>query len=156
MLFPIMSHMIDLQNPMEEITRFCAEITGRIKSITERFPWGVIIYPGETNEQDMSASIDVSDIKEPPTFNPNPNSYMTSLKPVTTSPILVLSCIDYQAGVHGSHHQTADYYVLSRKIRNSTGEVLGQNDVDPMEREAIPKNDLTLRPSAIYSPNYAN
>jgi hypothetical protein len=121
------------------------------------FPWGVIIYPGETNEQDMEASIDVSKIKRPPTsFNLSPNASVITTNPVPTAPILVLSCIDYQAGVHGSHHQIADYYTLSRKVRNETGQVLGLNDVDPLSGERVPKADLALRAASIHGTKYAN
>ena len=68
-LFPMGSNMIDLQNPMEEINKFCTEIADHVERITQMFPWGVIIYPGESNEQDMWASIDVSKLKaRPPPF----------------------------------------------------------------------------------------
>ena len=72
-------------------------------------------------------------------------------KPQPTAPVLVLSCIDYQAGVGGKHHQTADYFVLSKKSPPGTF-----NDVFPLDRKTISKDDLTLRPSVIFGTKYAN
>lgn len=113
------------------------------------FPWGDIIYPGDIIERDESASLDISDIKpELPSIN---SLNWFNQKPQPTAPVLVLSCIDYQAGVGGKHHQTADYFVLSRKSPPGTF-----NDVRPLDKKAISKDDLTLRPSVIYGTKYAN
>jgi hypothetical protein len=140
---------IDLVNPVREIRDFCEDIASKVAKITEMAPWGDIIYPGDTIERDESVSLDVSDIK--PELPPVNSLNWFNEKPQPTAPVLVLSCIDYQAGVGGRFHQTADYFVLSRKSPPGTF-----NDVRPLDKKTIIKDDLTLRPSVIYGTKYAN
>jgi hypothetical protein len=140
---------IDLVDPVREIKGFCGDMAFKVTQITEMFPWGDIIYPGDTIERDESVSLDISDIKpELPSVN---SLNWFNQKPQPTAPVLVLSCIDYQAGVGGKHHQTADYFVLSKKSPPGTF-----NDIFPLDRKTISKDDLTLRPSVIFGTKYAN
>jgi len=140
---------IDLVNPLREIRNFCDDIASKVTQITEMSPWGDIIYPGDTIEHDESVGLDISDIKpELPSIN---SFNWFNQKPQPTAPVLVLFCIDYQAGVGGRHHQTADYFVLSRKSPPGTF-----NDVRPLDKKTIPRDDLTLRASVIYGTKYAN
>jgi hypothetical protein len=140
---------IDLVDPVREIKDFCGDMASKVTQITEMFPWGDIIYPGDTIERDESVSLEISDIKpELPSVN---SLNWFNQKPQPTAPVLVLSCIDYQAGVGGKHHQTADYFVLSKKSPPGTF-----NDVFPLDRKTISKDDLTLRPSVIFGTKYAN
>lgn len=61
---------IDLVNPVREIRDFCEDLATKVTGITEMFPWGDIIYPGDIIERDESASLDISDIKpELPSIN---------------------------------------------------------------------------------------
>jgi hypothetical protein len=148
-LSPTSSSWIDLVDPVREIKNLCEKIASSTTRITETFPWGDIIYPGDTIEHDESAGLDISDIK--PELPPISSLNWFNQKPQPTAPVLVLFCIDYQAGVGGKHHQTADYFVLSRKSPPGTF-----NDVHPLDKTTILKDDLTLRPSVIFGTKYAN
>ena len=147
MLTPLVTNYVSMLDPMKEIRSYCDYIGTSVTKITHTFPWGVIIYPDETSEADEPVSLDISGFKaELPPAN------VLDTTPHPAAPILVVSCVDYQASVESRHHQTADFFFLSRKRPGGSG----LRDVYPLDRQNIPQTDLAFRPSNIYGTKYAN
>lgn len=148
-LFPALTGYIDLLEPMKEIRKYCDDFSSDLAKLTRSAPWGAIVYPGETFEKDEAASIDIADIKRTlPAFNP-----AVIAKPEPAAPILMLSCIDYQANLESRHHQTADFSILSSRTSTDKNSF---SDIDPRDRKPVAKETLILREAAIYGSKYAN
>jgi hypothetical protein len=149
LLWPVNSSYIDLLDPMKEIKTYCDDLTSSLTAITRSQPWGAIIYPGETIEKDEPVSIEISDIKK---ILPTVVPFVVG-KPEPSAPILMLSCIDYQASIESRHHQTADFSILSSRISADKDSF---SDIDPRDRKTVAKEFLTLREAVIYGSKYAN
>jgi hypothetical protein len=135
-----------------ELKAHCARITELTSRAPDDWFFGDIIYPGESIVTNDRATIDRSkEVTNPPDIP----SWTLLMRPERkfTAPILITFCVDYQASLEPSHHQTAHAYYLTRKFADVPG---GIAYVDPGEYETIPATELGLGAPTIYGNQYAN